>query len=123
MKQTLALATVAITFALVTAACGSNSPSSPSQSNPGPDVTINIVGIQGANSFNPSPTTIKAGQRVIWKNNDTRTHDATQDAGSFKTSLLSPGSSSDPVTLSTPGTFTYHCSIHASMTGTVTVTP
>lgn len=123
MKRTLALSVLAATFAFTAAACGSSSsPSSPSSSTPGPDVTINIVGISGANSFNPSPTTLKAGQRVVWKNTDTRTHDATDNAGSFKTTALGPGAQSDPVTLSTPGTFTYHCSIHPSMTGTITVT-
>lgn len=122
MKRTFALATF-VTIALAAAACGSSSPSSPTPSSPGPDVTINIVGISGANSFNPSPTTIKAGQRVIWKNTDTRTHDSVQDANAFSTPPIAAGAQSDPVTLSTPGTFTYHCGIHPSMTGTITVTP
>lgn len=122
MKNTLVLtAAVAIT-ALAAAACGS-SPSTPTQSNPGPDVTINIVGIQGSNSYNPSPTTIKVGQRVIWKNTDTRTHDTVQDANSFATPAIAAGAQSDPITMSTAGTFTYHCGIHPSMTGTITVTP
>lgn len=123
MKPILALASIA-TLSLTLAACGgSSSPSSPSQTSPGPDVTINIVGIQGSNSYNPSPTTIKAGQRVIWKNVDTRTHDTIQDANTFSVPPIAGGAQSDPVTLSTPGTFTYHCGIHPSMTGTITVTP
>ncbi|HEY6895119.1 MAG TPA: cupredoxin domain-containing protein [Rhodanobacteraceae bacterium] len=121
MKTILALASIA-TLSLTVAACGS-SPSSPTPSSPGPDVTINILGIQGANSYNPSPTTIKAGQRVIWKNTDTRTHDTIQDANAFSVPPISAGAQSDPITLSTPGTFTYHCGIHPSMTGTITVTP
>lgn len=121
MKLPLSLTAAAAFAAFTAAACGS-SPSTPTQTNPGPDVTINIVGIQGANSYNPSPTTIKAGQRVIWKNTDTRAHDAVQDANSFATPAIAAGGQSDPVTLSTPGTFTYHCGIHPSMTGTITVT-
>ncbi len=111
----LAAATLAI------AACGSSSPSSPSTASPGPDVTINITGINGANSFAPSPTTVNLGQRVIWKNTDTRSHDAAADGGTFTTPVLSSGTASDPVTMNTRGTFTYHCSIHPSMVGTITV--
>jgi hypothetical protein len=36
--------------------------------------------------------------------------------------VLSPGQSSAAVTFSTPGTFTYHCTIHPSMHGTIVVT-
>ncbi len=119
MTKSLSLAIIA--SAALAAACGSSSPSSPSSSTPGPDVTINIAGINGANSFAPSPTTVSVGQRVIWKNIDTRSHDAAQDAGTFTTAVLSPGTSSDPITMNTRGTFTYHCSIHPSMVGTITV--
>ncbi len=94
----------------------------PTQTAPGADVTINIVGILGANSYAPSPTTIKAGQRVIWKNTDTRTHDVVQDSNAFSAPPIASGAQSDPITLSTPGTFTYHCGIHPSMTATITVT-
>jgi plastocyanin len=121
MTTTSAFAIAIVSCAVAASACGS-SPSTPSQTSPGPDVTINIVGISGANSYNPSPTTIKAGQRVIWKNTDTRTHDAVQDANTFAVPAIPAGAQSDAITLSTPGTFTYHCGIHPSMTGTITVT-
>jgi plastocyanin len=85
------------------------------------DATINIVGISGSSSFAPSPTTVTVGQRVIWKNVDTRSHDVVQDAGSFATPVISTGGAADPVTMTTRGTFTYHCGIHPSMVGTITV--
>lgn len=123
LRMSKSILFAAITFFAVAAcACGSSStPSSPS-STPGPDVTVNITGINGSQSFAPSPTTIKVGQRVIWKNTDpAKSHDAAADAGSFTTPVLASGASSDPITMNTAGTFTYHCSIHPSMVGTITV--
>jgi plastocyanin len=64
---------------------------------------------------------VSVGQRVIWKNTDTRTHDIIQDANSFTTPAITAGAAADPVTMSTRGTFTYHCGIHPSMVGTITV--
>lgn len=104
----------------LTAACGSSTPSTPSPA-PLADATINIVGISGSSSFVPSPTTVTVGQRVIWKNVDSRNHDIIQDANSFTTPIIAAGASGDPVTMSTRGTFAYHCGIHPSMVGTITV--
>ena len=44
----------------------------------------------------------------------------TADDGSFDSGNLAPGATFSQ-SFSTPGTFTYHCNIHSSMTGTVTV--
>lgn len=109
-----------VAFGALTVACGSSSPSTPTPA-PLADATINIVGISGSSSFAPSPTTVTVGQRVIWKNVDTRTHDIIQDANSFTTPTIAAGAAADPVTMSTRGTFTYHCGIHPSMVGTITV--
>ena len=106
-------------FAMFAAGCGSSS-STPTPV-PLTDATINIVAISGSTSFAPSPTTVSVGQRVIWKNIDTRTHDIIQDANSFTTPNIAPGGAADPVTMSTRGTFAYHCGIHPSMVGTITV--
>ena len=119
MNRTLVFTLAATTF--LGAACGSSSPSSPTPISPGADMTINITGINGAQSFAPSPTTVNVGQRVIWKNTDTRSHDASADNGNFTTPVLASGASSDPIAMNTRGTFTYKCTIHPSMVGTITV--
>jgi plastocyanin len=106
--------------ALVAVGCGGSTPATPTPA-PLADATINIVGISGSSSFAPSPTTVAIGQRVIWKNIDTRTHDIIQDANSFTTPLITAGAAADPVTMSTRGTFAYHCGLHPSMVGTITV--
>ena len=119
MKRVLPIVVFA---SLAVTACGSSStPSSPTPPNPGPDITINITGINGAQSFAPSPTTVNAGQRIVWKNTDTRSHDASADNGTFTTPVLAAGASSDPITMNARGTFTYKCTIHPSMVGTITV--
>jgi plastocyanin len=74
-------------------------------------------------TFAPGSVTIKAGQYVTWRNDDATNHTTTEDTGpTWNSGALAPGASFQR-SFSTPGTFTYHCAIHAGMTGTVTVTP
>jgi len=71
-------------------------------------------------SFTPSSLTITSGSTVTWKNDGNVTHTATADGAEFDSGNLASGASFSH-TFSTKGTFTYHCAIHASMTGTITV--
>ena len=108
--------------------CGSNGSMSPASPTPTPtpaasDVVITIVGMNGSLSYSPNPATVTVGQTVAWKNADSLAHTATADAGTFNTSTLAAGATSSPIPMTTAGTFTYHCAIHGSMTGTLTVTP
>jgi plastocyanin len=121
MRRLLSLSVIAI--ALTAAACGSDSttPSTPSTPSTTPDVTINIQGNNGAQSFAPNPATARVGQTVAWMNADTITHTATQDGGSFQTGNIAAGTTSTPIMMSSAGTFTYHCSIHPGMVGTLAV--
>jgi plastocyanin len=119
VRSTIALSLLAVTLALVGAACGSSSPSAPTTTSA--DVTISMVGNLGSQSFSPNPTTMRVGQTVAWRNADSITHDVAQDAGRFSTPTVSAGTTSAPITMSTAGTFTYHCTIHPGMVGTITV--
>ncbi len=119
MKTALTLAIVAAT-ALGAVGCGSSTPSTPTPT-PSADVTVNIVGISGSSSFVPNPTTVTVGQRIVWKNVDIRSHDIIQDGNAFTTPVIAAGAAASAVTMSTRGTFAYHCGIHPSMVGTVTV--
>jgi plastocyanin len=101
-------------------ACGS-SPNPAGPSGPPADVTVSIQGDRGNQSYSPNPVTMRAGQTIGWKNNDSITHTSTQDAAGFNTGSIAPGGTSSSVTMSTPGTFTYHCTIHPGMVGTITV--
>jgi plastocyanin len=119
-RSTIGLSLLAVTLALADAACGSSS-SSPSAPTASADVTINMVGDRGSQSFSPNPTTMRVGQTVAWKNTDSIAHDATQDAGRFTSTTVNAGATSAPVAMSTAGTFTYHCTIHPGMVGSITV--
>jgi YVTN family beta-propeller protein len=78
-------------------------------------------GISIANfAFGPSTLTVKAGDEVTFTNNDSVTHTSTSADGTWDSGPLAPGKSYK-VTLSTPGTYSFHCSIHPFMTGTVVV--
>jgi plastocyanin len=68
------------------------------------------------------PVTIHVGDTVRWTNQDGTSHTVTADDGSFTSpSLGSQGTFSH--TFNGPGTVNYHCAIHPSMQGTVTVDP
>jgi plastocyanin len=86
-------------------------------------MTIRIVGISGGMSFSPSSATVAVGQQVRWHNADSITHTASQDGGGFDTGAIPPGGTSGPITFSSAGAASYHCSIHPSMVGSLTVTP
>ncbi len=61
---------------------------------------------------------------VTWTNNDSPTHTVTGDNGGDPgNSPNIPSGGTFSYLFDTPGTYTYHCSIHPSMTGTVIVTP
>ena len=117
-RSRITLAAIAGVLALGAAACGSSSPAAPTVA---ADVIISMVGDRGNQSYAPNPTTVRVGQTVAWKNNDTTVHDATQDASRFQTGTINAGSTSAPVTMSTAGTFAYHCTIHPGMVGTLIV--
>jgi plastocyanin len=117
-RSTIGLSLVAALLALAGSACGSSSPAAPTVA---ADVTITMVGDKANQSFSPNPTSMKVGQSVAWMNSDTIAHDATQDAARFQTGTLNAGATSAPITMSTAGTFTYHCTIHPGMVGTLVV--
>ena len=70
-------------------------------------------------SFGPSTITIHAGDTVTWVNGGPSTHTATA-AGMFNTGVLHAGQSASHQ-FTHAGTFSYRCSIHPFMRGTVTV--
>src|ERR1700738_1262495 len=72
--------------------------------------------------YTPPSTTIAAGQTVTWTNSGAFAHDAAATDGSWKTPLLNNGASGT-VTFANPGTYTYICTPHPWMTGTIVVTP
>jgi plastocyanin len=74
-------------------------------------------------AFSSANITVKKGTAVTWTNKDAVAHTVVETDGQDgpKSQDLNQGQSYS-FTYNTAGTFKYHCSIHAQMTGTVTVT-
>src|SRR5437660_1369678 len=81
-------------------------------------VTINVVAINGAQSFSPNPATLAAGQMVVWHNVNNTTHRVVLNDRSVDTGDLAPGASSQPTPIGAGGG-QYHCSIHPEMIGSI----
>jgi plastocyanin len=71
--------------------------------------------------FSPKPIQVTVGSTVTWTNATALTHTATSDSGAWDTGNIAPDATSGAVSFATAGTFTYHCAIHPSMTGSVIV--
>jgi plastocyanin len=106
--------------------------STPSAPNNSPGALPNTVTIADF-AFSPSTLTVPQGTTVHWMNNGPSSHSVTSDSSAFDSGTLS-GPMGDPYggmtaggtyayTFSSAGSFTYHCSIHAGMVGTIAVTP
>ncbi|HEV8410667.1 MAG TPA: plastocyanin/azurin family copper-binding protein [Gemmatimonadaceae bacterium] len=92
-------------------------------------VAANSCGSSGASAnigatdglvFSPSGATITHGQSVCWQNNGNVSHTVTSNDGTSFNASLTPGNIFVHA-FPAAGTFQYHCTIHAGMTGTVTV--
>ena len=73
-------------------------------------------------NFGPGQLDILPGETVEWNNVSERTHTITADDGEFDSGDFTPGSKFS-FTFANPGTFAYHCTKHAGMTGEIDVRP
>ena len=126
MIKRLATASFTIVAMIALAACsGSSGSAAPtaatSQAPAAPAGGATAVSIKDF-AFAPASNSVATGSQVTWTNNDTTAHTVTFDDGSADSGNLAPGSTFDH-TFASAGTFAYHCTIHSSMHGTVTVTP
>jgi plastocyanin len=72
-------------------------------------------------AFNPQTITIKAGEKVTWINRDEEPHTVVSVQKQFKKSTALDTDQEFTITAGTPGTYTYFCSVHPKMTGTIVV--
>jgi plastocyanin len=70
--------------------------------------------------FSPATMEIAVGETAQWINNDNAPHVIVADDNSFQSPTLQAGESFN-FTFVQAGTFNYHCSIHPSMKGTISV--
>jgi len=72
-------------------------------------------------AFAPDSSSVKVGDSVKWTNQGGATHTVTADDGAFDSGNLASGKAFS-FTFDEAETYAYHCNIHKSMTGRVTVT-
>ena len=81
------------------------------------DVAVSIKDF----SFDPASIEAKVDQVIGFTNTGAAPHTVTLDDGSCATPNIAAGSA-DGVVFSAAGSYPFHCSIHAQMTGTIVVT-
>jgi len=86
---------------------------------PGEAVAVNAVSV-GDNFFQPGSITIQVGSAVEWKNTGNLPHTVTASSGAFDSGMLKKGETFSQ-TFEAPGTFSYNCSFHPEMVGSVVV--
>jgi plastocyanin len=107
MKPRKSLAVIFLVSALVSAAHARADPAS---------THIAIVDF----AFEPSEQTISTGEPITWQNDGQEPHNVIDADGAWESPALANGQTYT-FTFSTPGTYTYFCSIHSGMLGTITV--
>jgi len=101
-------------------ACSSNSsPTNPTTTGTPVSMTVGSS-TKTTDAYSPNPITVARGGAITWTNNDTTAHTSTSDNGTWNSGSLAPGQSFT-FTFSNSGSFTYHCTLHPGMVGTVTV--
>jgi predicted lipoprotein with Yx(FWY)xxD motif len=113
------------------AVTSATSTTSTSTTGTGAAVKVSILngasGNQASPGYSPAAITVVRGVNgtVTWTNNDSAIHTVTSmsvptGAQSFDSGNLNAGATFT-VTFTVAGTYTYHCSVHAWMTGTIVV--
>ena len=82
-----------------------------------------------AKGYEPDPVTVSPGSTIVWDNQDNALHTATSGDpttavpdGKFDTGMVGAMTQSQPTAMPTePGEYTYFCTLHPFLVGTVTV--
>jgi plastocyanin len=117
----------AVGLALVLAACGGGgaSTTAPGGTSAGSapcadttEATVVNATVEG-NAW--GPVSANVGEVITWTNADSVSHSVALDDGSCAMSGTIPGGGTKSLKFSVAGTFPFHCSVHPSMKGTITI--
>jgi plastocyanin len=72
--------------------------------------------------FKWGPVSAKVGDVITWTNSDSVAHGVALDDGSCTMSGNIPPGGKASLVFSVAGTYPFHCTVHASMKGTITIT-
>ena len=71
--------------------------------------------------FTPQTLTVKAGEKITWIDRDEEPHTVVSVEKQFKKSAPLDTDEIFTITAGAPGTYSYFCSVHPKMTGTIVV--
>jgi plastocyanin len=100
---------------------GSSSSSSSSSSGGGGAASSSAKDTIKNFAFDPDPVTVKAGGTITWTNEDSAAHNVVFDDKSVKSIKNLDQGQSGKVTFDKAGTYSYVCTYHSGMKGSVTV--
>jgi plastocyanin len=72
-------------------------------------------------AFNPQTITVKSGEKITWINRDEEPHTVVSVGKQFKKSSALDTDQTYTTVAGAPGTYSYFCSVHPKMTGTIVV--
>ena len=72
-------------------------------------------------AFNPQTITVKSGEKITWINRDDEPHTIVSVEKQFKKSSALDTDQEFTITAGAAGTYTYYCSVHPKMTGTIVI--
>ena len=100
---------------------GGGSSSTPADNTPAA-VTISVkADATNVGAYSPTPATAKVGDTVKWSfDDDQNQHTVTAEDGSFDSTTKGKGDSFTHK-FDKAGTYAYHCTLHANMKGSITV--
>ena len=122
MRSAAATATLIAAAAVFVAGCGGQTATSTRTAAPPAPAPHSATRLAIRNfAFVPASLTVKVGTTVTVTNGDSTEHTATAASGAFDTGTLKPGAAAH-ITLTSPGSYSYVCSFHPFMHGTIVVT-
>jgi plastocyanin len=109
---------VLVGLALLSSGCGSSSKAHDVA--PPPRGTVHVA--MKVLEFTPASVSVRLGQRVVWRNDDTSPHNVTYVSGPrFKSSGTLPRGATFSLKATSPGTIHYFCTLHPWMKATIVV--
>jgi plastocyanin len=117
-NQRLGAGLTAVIAAVALAGCGGGGSAKGTASGGGTATAGDKVTIKGF-AYSPSSLKVKVGQQITVTNEDSAVHTITADDKSFDTGDLAKGKSMT-ISVKKAGTYTYICTYHQYMKGTIT---
>jgi plastocyanin len=119
LSRRLSVVIAVLGLAVALSACSSSGSKGGASATSGSGAAGGTISIS---NFKFTAISVPAGSTVTVSNNDTPQHTVTSDDGTSFNVKVDPGKSATFTAPSKPGVYKFHCNIHSSMHGTLTVT-